>query len=85
MAYSLKPETEYSTCLENAVFLQLFYYKTATRKEIDFIVQEINGKVTIYQVCIDLHNEKTKQREITAIVEAAKELQLNEAHIIRGC
>ena len=86
----MKPETEYSTCLENAVFLQLrkqsyeniFYYKTSSGKEIDFITQEVNGKIAIYQVCIDLQSDKTKQREITALVEAAKELQLDYAQII---
>lgn len=90
MAYSVKPETEYSTCLENAVFLQLrkqmyeniFYYKTSSGKEIDFITQEVNGKIAIYQVCIDLQSDKTKQREITALTEAAKELQLDYAQII---
>lgn len=90
MAYSMKPETEYSTCLENAVFLQLrkhnyeniFYYKTHSGKEIDFVTQEINNKIALYQVCMDLQDEKTKKREISALTEAALELQLTEAYII---
>lgn len=90
MAYSIKPQTEESICLENAVFLHLrqqhyeeiFYYKTTSGKEIDFVVQEANGRLALFQVCTDLRDEKTKQREISALIEATKELQLDHAHII---
>jgi predicted AAA+ superfamily ATPase len=90
MAYSMKPSMEYSTCLENAVFLHLrkqhdeniFYYKTHSGKEVDFVTQEMNSKIALYQVCIDLQDEKTKQRELSALTEAAKELQLNHAYLI---
>jgi predicted AAA+ superfamily ATPase len=90
MAYSMKPEMEKGTCLENAVFLHLrkrydeniFYYKTKSGKEIDFVTQEINNKVSLYQVCLDLQDNKTKHREISALVEAASELKVKHTYII---
>lgn len=90
MGYSIKPETEYSACLENAVYVHLrkgdfeniFYYKTASGKQVDFITQKINGKLDVYQVCLDLSEEKTRQREINSLIEAAKELNKSEGWII---
>ncbi len=90
MAYSMKPEMEYGTCLENAVFLYLrkqnneniFYYKTQSGKEVNFVTQALNGKIALYQVSLDLQDEKTKQREISALIEASKELGLKNASVI---
>ena len=89
-AYSIKPATEYSHCLENAVYIHLrqneyegiYYYKTHSGKEVDFVTQSLNGQVELFQVCVELDNEKTKQREIAAIVEAANELNIKHARII---
>jgi uncharacterized protein len=88
-AYSIKPHTEDASRLENAVYLclrynfeNIFYYKTKNNKEIDFIAQSINGEIQVIQVCVDLRNENTKKREIDAIIEAAKELEIKEAIII---
>lgn len=89
-SYSIKPQMEHGACLENATYIHLrqldfehiFYYKTASGKEIDFIAQKPNGKIELYQVCIDLTDEKTKQRELTALIEAAKELQVDHGFII---
>ncbi|NGX50033.1 MAG: hypothetical protein K940chlam5_01643, partial [Candidatus Anoxychlamydiales bacterium] len=79
-----------SSSFENLVYLHLrkedyeniYYYKTKTGKEVDFVTQQANGKIKLYQACVTLNNEKTKNREISAIVDAAKELNLNEAFII---
>jgi predicted AAA+ superfamily ATPase len=89
-AYSIKPQMEYGTCLENAVYIHLrkkeydeiYYYKTESGKEIDFAAQTLNGKVELIQVCLNLTDEKTKQREVSALIEATSELELNEAWII---
>ncbi len=90
MAYTIKPHMEQAACLENAVFLSLrqrdydsiFYYKTQTGKEIDFITQTHQGEHALFQVCVALDNESTRKREIQAILEAANELKLNKAMII---
>lgn len=88
--YSIKRETEHSACLENAVYVHLrtgnyeniFYHKTMSGKQVDFVAQKINGKLDVYQVCLNLSEEKTRQREIQSLVEAAKELEVNEGWII---
>ena len=90
LGYSIKPETEHSACLENAVYIQLrrlhieniFYYKTKGGKEIDFIAQHPNGTIDLYQVSVTLSDEKTRQREIAALIEAAAELGVKMAYII---
>jgi len=89
-AYSIKIAMEYSHCLENAVYIYLrkkeyegiYYYKTHSGKEIDFVAQSLNGQIELFQVCVELSDEKTKQREITALVEAANELHITHARII---
>lgn len=88
--YSVKPEMEFSSCLENSVYIQLrrmrfesvFYYKTTQGKEVDFIAQYPNGNIELYQVSLDLSDEKTKHREVSALVEAAAELKVRQAFII---
>jgi predicted AAA+ superfamily ATPase len=90
LSYSIKKEMEKSTCLENAVYLhlrrsgpeQIFYYKTKTGKEVDFIAQFPNGRIDLIQASLDLHNEATRQREISALIEAAAELDKKEAFLI---
>ncbi len=90
LAYSMKPQMEHAAQLENAVYMHLrrqqydaiYFYKTTTGKEVDFIAQHINGKLELYQVCYDLNDNKTLNREISALIEAAETLQLNEAWII---
>lgn len=89
-SYSMKPHTELSSCLENAVYLQLrrmnpesiFYHKTQTGKEVDFITQHTNGNIELFQVSVDLQDEKTRQRELDALIEAAAELNKQKAYII---
>lgn len=89
-SYSIKPQMELGIALENAVFIHLrrldfeniFYYKTASGKELDFVAQNKNGSVQLYQVCLSLKDEKTKLREISALEEASKELDLTEGFII---
>lgn len=89
-AYSIKPAMEYSHCLENAVYIHLrqkkyegiYYYKTHSGKEIDFIVQRANCQIELFQVCVSLDDDKTRQREITALIEAAQELNIRHARII---
>ena len=87
-AYTIKSDYEQAARLETAVFLQLrrkytniFYYHTASAKEVDFLVLD-NNQFFIYQVSLSLNDEKTKTREIKAILEASKELPVENAYII---
>ncbi len=79
--------------IENIVFLELkrrlkgvdelFYYKTRTGTEIDFVVKK-RKKINLIQVCYDMSNESTFHREKRAILEAAKEFGVKEGTIING-
>lgn len=89
-AYTLKQEYEYAARLENAVFMHLrrlyreiCYYKTEIhKKEVDFVVTTPQNEILLFQVCLDLTEEKTKQREISALVEACEEFELRKGYII---
>ena len=48
----------------------------------DFVVQQINGTLALFQACVDLSVEQTKVRELSALIDAADELGLSEAWII---
>lgn len=75
--------------LENLVFVSLrrvfqniFYYKTKTGREVDFIVQTQNRTKMLLQVCESLANEQTRKREVTALIEAMEELGLDSGIIV---
>jgi len=68
---------------ENLVYLDLkraahkiYYYRTQKDKEIDFLTQDPRGKWRLFQVCWDMTNKDTYEREISALQEAEKELKL---------
>ena len=88
-AYTIKPEYEEASRLENAVFCQfrrrtekIFYYKTRTGKEVDFLKILPNGERELYQVCVSLSKQSTLQRERDALVEALEELKLKKGIIV---
>lgn len=88
-AYSIKPEFEASTRFENAVFCELrrktdeiYYYKTHNGKEVDFIIRKKNGIKELYQACISLSGENTFKREVSALIQGMKELDLSTGFII---
>lgn len=75
--------------LENIVFLGLrreylsiHYYHTENNLEVDFIVQQGNKVVLLIQVCESLSNEKTRQRELAALIKAMEELGVKTGHIL---
>ena len=81
----------YSSALENMVFLHLYrnwnrvhYYLTRKkRKEVDFVVADRDGKpVMAVQVCMDISNQETLNRELESIVTTAKYFGIKENLII---
>lgn len=73
--------------LENIVFLELkrqgcdiFYYKE--NRECDFIIREGVQATQAIQVCTELSDPTTKQREIAGIVEAMDKFSLDRGLII---
>mgnify|MGYP000424442175 CR=1 FL=1 len=81
--------TENNRLMENLVFAELirreeniYYYKSANGKEVDFVILR-KGKVKqLIQVCYDLSDLTTKEREIKALLKASKELRCNKLIII---
>lgn len=61
---------------------ELFYYKTRNDREIDFVRKEGYKVVELIQVCYDLTNIDTEEREVKAIIEAGEELKVSNLTII---
>ncbi len=79
--------------LENQVFVELlrrgyipgktlFYYRTRNDKEIDFVTRKGTKVEQLIQVCYDMTSEKTRKRELDALVEAADELHCDNLLVI---
>jgi len=75
--------------LENLVFLELrrkfseiYYYKTANGLEVDFLTKSGRKDMTLIQVADNLDNEKTRQREVNALLKAMDELKLKASVIL---
>ena len=75
--------------LENLVYIELrrrgetlYYYKTKNNNSIDFVIKRGNKINGIIQVCFDIGNEKTREREIKSLNQAMNEVGLNEGLII---
>ena len=79
--------------LENQVFVELlrrgyipgqtlFYYRTRNDKEIDFVTRKGAKVEQLIQVCYEMTSEKTRKRELDALVEAAEELSCDNLLVI---
>ncbi len=75
--------------LENLVYITLrrtspdiFYFKTKTGKEVDFVVQNSDRSRILIQVSESLLDAKTRQREVDALLEAMSELKLEKGIIV---
>ena len=75
--------------LENMVFCsflqaeqKVYYYKTKNGLEVDFFRPDAIGSEKLLQVCADMQNEKTRQRECRALFKAFEELDLEGGIIV---
>jgi predicted AAA+ superfamily ATPase len=75
--------------LENLVFNalrrvspQIYYYKTRGNKEVDFLVLGEQGGRHLIQVCETLVDPKTRRRELDALTEAMRELDVERGIIV---
>ncbi len=75
--------------LENLVFTalrrlhpEIYYYKTKTGREVDFIVPRRGGPQLLVQVCESLAEPRTRKREIAALSEAMAELGVKTGSIV---
>jgi len=85
--YAARGKKNFGRVYENAVFLQLrrkltplgriSYYRSAGNQEVDFIIRQGSEVKKLIQVVYELDDEKTKERELKALVEAAGEFGLD--------
>ncbi len=62
--------------------IKLYYWKNQQQEEVDFIIQE-NTKISqLLQVCFDIKDLETKNREVRALLKAGKELGCKRLTII---
>lgn len=75
--------------LENLVFVALrrrhrliYYYKTGTGREVDFVVPRRRDRPLLVQVCESLTDPATRRRETAALEAAMAELEVTHATIV---
>jgi len=88
-AFLHQPQSDWGRLLENFVFMELRrqaldieYYRTGDGLEIDFITTDQHGSQALYQVSLELHDRKTREREVMALTAAMQETGIKHAAII---
>ncbi|MCK4730529.1 MAG: ATP-binding protein [Candidatus Aenigmarchaeota archaeon] len=61
---------------------EFYYWKDYQQREVDFVVKEGLKVKQLIQVCFDINNRETKEREIKALLKGIKEFKLKEGLII---
>ncbi|MDP1760099.1 MAG: DUF4143 domain-containing protein [Candidatus Woesebacteria bacterium] len=56
---------------------ELFYYKTRNDREVDFVLKKWYQVIELIQVCYDTTDPEIEQREVKALIEAGKELNVS--------
>ncbi|MBI4448067.1 ATP-binding protein [Candidatus Woesearchaeota archaeon] len=62
--------------------IEIYYWKDHQQNEIDFIVKEGQKVKQAIQVCYDITDIKTKEREIKSLLKGSNELKCNNLAII---
>jgi len=75
--------------LENMAFTalrrlypEIYYYKTKTGREVDFIIPIRNRARLLIQICESLSEPQTRKRELAALSEAMAELGLKSGTVV---
>jgi len=92
--YGFKFSEDKGRTLENTVFLELkhrqsknplmniFYWQDYQKREIDFVVTKGKDVRSLIQVCADINDFKTKERETASLIKASKELKCKDLIVI---
>jgi len=62
--------------------LEVYYWKEASGKEVDFVLTEGMEVKQLIQVCYDIDDVLTKERELKSLVKASKELGCSDLLVI---
>src|SRR3989344_204331 len=75
--------------LENLIFVELMrrekeiaYYQNASSEEVDFVIKEGKKVKQLIQVCYDLSDFMTLERETRVLIKASKEFKCNNLLLI---
>lgn len=90
-AMSVKFGPNYGRLLENMVYWQLYkkhgdnlHYYRDERGEVDFCILENGKAVSLYQVCYDLSDLETRDREVHSLRRVGKRLGVTDLNLISG-
>lgn len=75
VALSLKKKAEDSN-------LEVFYWHDALKREVDFVIKQNKKIEKLIQVCWNIEEYKTKEREVNNLLKASKELRCNNLIVI---
>lgn len=88
-ALSTKFSKNMGRLLENMVFQKLsqlygtmYYYKDDRDNEVDFVIFEDGKATALYQVCFDLTDEETRNREVHSLLKIGKKLHCSKLYIV---
>jgi hypothetical protein len=62
--------------------LELYYWRNQQGEEVDFIVRRGTETMELIQACYSLENEKTRDREVRALLKAGKELKCSKLTVL---
>ncbi len=88
-ALSTKFSKNSGRLFENIIYSELakkhdniFYYKDNKDREVDFLIME-DGKVTdLYQVCFDLEDQETQERELKSLLKAGEKFNCTNLNLV---
>ena len=91
-AVSFRFSEDFSHVYENVVAIELlrrknqeqevYYWKNPQQEEVDFVVKEGLMVKQLIQVCYDIEDTKTKDREIRALIKAGRDLRCKNMLVI---
>jgi len=62
--------------------LEYYFWKSPRQEEVDFVVKLGLQVTELSQVCVNLDDPKTKEREVRALLKASKELKCKNLLIL---
>ena len=62
--------------------LEIFYWKDQYHREVDFVLKERHKVQQLIQVCWNIEDAKTKNREIRSLIKAMDEFDIKEGLVI---
>lgn len=92
-AKAFKVSPDFGKLYENLVAIELkrkelqsqirvYYWKSQLQEEVDFVIKESTKVKQLIQVCFNLQNSDTKNRETRALIKAVRELKCTNALVI---